>query len=495
MKRIIDTVHGEIIIPKQYFSEIIDTAEFQRLRHIDQSAIRSIFPCARHDRFVHSLGVFYIGRKIIKHLEETLSSELIESKSYQVIKESYILACLLHDVGHAPFSHTFEEYFGTQMELADRLNDIIKIVEHGKAKNTNYHEYTSAIIAIERFGKAITKFNGDSELVARMITGQKYHDCERSLENCFIELLHGDIIDADRIDYACRDVWASGYATAKFDVGRLIDAIIIELDKDSNNWQLLFKGSVINEIESLLKIREFQNRYVIGHHKVIYDQHLLVKAIEYSAINLISKEEQDEIIAASKYKDQSQQNLKYKAVAKICSLQNLTKDGDMPYLSDADLIHLIKKDRNNDYAKQWFSRQYIHIPLWKSLLQFNYYFPFLKGYSLDCIQFKEVFEKAMDNLGIKDAVVYKTKIKGDVDLTDVKIKIGENPPVGINEVYEFNSSNIRDDKVFFYAYIPKTSGLNNQEIIDKLTDPLREAFKAYMDTVPKEENSDSSPIT
>jgi HD superfamily phosphohydrolase len=70
-KRILDSVHGNIYIDKQLVENIIDTPEFQRLRRVEQTSTRSIFPSARHDRFIHSLGVYYIGTLISKQLEKT----------------------------------------------------------------------------------------------------------------------------------------------------------------------------------------------------------------------------------------------------------------------------------------------------------------------------------------------------------------------------------------------------------------------------------------
>lgn len=61
IKRILDSVHGYIDIDESYFSNIIDTDYFQRLRRIEQTSTRALFPSARHDRFIHSLGVFHIG--------------------------------------------------------------------------------------------------------------------------------------------------------------------------------------------------------------------------------------------------------------------------------------------------------------------------------------------------------------------------------------------------------------------------------------------------
>ena len=72
MKKVLDSVHGYILIPDRYFKYIIDTEYFQRLRRIEQTSTRSIFPSARHDRFIHSLGVYHIGNMIATQLRESL---------------------------------------------------------------------------------------------------------------------------------------------------------------------------------------------------------------------------------------------------------------------------------------------------------------------------------------------------------------------------------------------------------------------------------------
>ena len=67
-KRILDSVHGYINVPKEYCDKIIDTVYFQRLRRIEQTSGRSLFPSARHDRFIHSLGVFNLNKKIVESI-------------------------------------------------------------------------------------------------------------------------------------------------------------------------------------------------------------------------------------------------------------------------------------------------------------------------------------------------------------------------------------------------------------------------------------------
>lgn len=458
MKRIKDTVHGHILIEEKYFEFFIDTPNFQRLRHIDQSAIRSIYPCARHDRFIHSLGVFHLGSLVVEHLKKVLPEEVVENLANEFT--SYLIACLLHDVGHAPFSHTFEKYFGIKEELAKKLNEIIRIVDEGKERETNYHEYTSAIVALKVYGEKIEKMGGDCELVARMITGQRYSDDSKSLENCLIELLHGDIVDVDRMDYTCRDVWASGYSTSRFDVTRLINSIILKVNETTGIWQIHFLPSAITEIEGMLKVREFQNRYVIGHHTVVYDQNLLVKAVENSIRRQYEISEGEE------------------PISKICTIDNLTDEGiEYKFLSDSDLISLMKRDNDNEYFKEWFSRCYVHIPIWKTITEFNHYFPFLKGFSIKA-EFEDIFNDVMSELKITDYLIYRSDIKGDVDLSKLNLLINNKSSLA-TDIYEFYRNNPQPDKKFFYTYINKKDQNKRDQVIAELYTRLEKAQKHY----------------
>ncbi len=181
MKRILDTVHGYIMVSDELIKNIIDTTALQRLRRIEQTSIRSVYPSARHDRFIHSLGVYHIGSLIVDHLrkeEETNDYWGETPNKMSVIYNSYLVACLLHDVGHAPFSHTFEEYFGQKKTLAKVLSDEVNSesftndLQHiRKLDEPNFHEYVSAYIAHNQFGEAISHLYLDPELIVRMITG------------------------------------------------------------------------------------------------------------------------------------------------------------------------------------------------------------------------------------------------------------------------------------------------------------------------------------
>lgn len=240
MKRILDSVHGYIQIDEEYCKNIIDTEYFQRLRRIEQTSTRSIFPSARHDRFIHSLGVFHLGCMIVEKVDELITNlpDAKQPKNVEIVYESYKLACLLHDVAHSPFSHTFEEYFDNEeSDLKGTLCKVVNVQSFEKEWNAILdpsapHEKMSAIVAIGNFGPFIEQRKASKELVARMIIGLKYQNniCH-SFENAMIDLIHGDVIDADGLDYVCRDSWASGYSTTKVDVDRLIDSVRIIPDE------------------------------------------------------------------------------------------------------------------------------------------------------------------------------------------------------------------------------------------------------------------------
>ena len=180
MKRILDTVHGYIMVEDHFIEHIIDTQYFQRLRRVEQTSIRSVYPSARHDRFIHSLGVYHIGSLIVDHLKKEAEANKYwgETKaSMAMIYESYLAACLLHDVGHAPFSHSFEHFFGQKGSLAKRLKELISNKDFDadvdlimKDDAPNYHEFMSAIVTCNKFKEGLERMNINTELVATNIS-------------------------------------------------------------------------------------------------------------------------------------------------------------------------------------------------------------------------------------------------------------------------------------------------------------------------------------
>lgn len=111
-----DSVHGYIDMPKCFVETLMDNDYFQRLRNIEQTGMRVLYPNAKHDRFSHSIGVFHLGYRAVDALLDNFSKDQywnIESDNQSVLywaknKVLFLIACLLHDIGHAPFSHALE---------------------------------------------------------------------------------------------------------------------------------------------------------------------------------------------------------------------------------------------------------------------------------------------------------------------------------------------------------------------------------------------------
>ena len=98
-----DEVHRDILVPAK-IAKLIDTKEFQRLRNIQQLATcHYVFPAATHTRFSHSLGAYHLAIVLCEHLLDVQPGVISDEDA-----ELVAIAAMLHDVGHAPFSHLLE---------------------------------------------------------------------------------------------------------------------------------------------------------------------------------------------------------------------------------------------------------------------------------------------------------------------------------------------------------------------------------------------------
>lgn len=346
-----DTVHGYISVLNEYCDHFIDTENFQRLRRIEQLSSRSLYPCARHDRFVHSIGVYHIGRKMLDAIEIDdipLSEEL---------KQSFLIACLLHDVGHSPFSHTLESCFGTVSELfegykakleEERIEDKeLANLDVGKT-DVKQHEILSAMLCITTYHHAIEKLQGNPALVGRMIMGFPYESRAKTLENCFISLLHGDVIDADKLDYICRDKWSSGYQNNSVDVERIIRSVKL-YKSDDGTYRIVYLKNALYDIQSMIDNKNFQANWIFKHHQVIYEQKIFQDAVEELVKSLGIKKE-----ALFNYES-------YRDKVEVCPGLSVYM------LSDDDIVHLMKVYKEQiPHFQEWFSRTYKYVPIWKT---------------------------------------------------------------------------------------------------------------------------------
>ena len=294
MKRFKDPIYGYVDIPKNVVSSIIDTPTFQRLRYIKQTSYLPVYSAALHNRFVHSLGVYHLGRKACATLMNN-SRTIIDEATLDVrIEEIFELACLLHDVGHAPFSHSGEDFYIDEHHtiynlLVDTVNENVFSSDvdyyHQNVKPAAPHEIMSAIVALKQFPD---KFHNDDErsFFARCITGYKYRDTEKNAAhavlNAFISLLNSKTIDVDRLDYLIRDSYVMGYNSISIDYNRLLSSVILVKVQDSSEHtpiQLAYHKSALSVIENVIYAHDSEKKWIQNHPVIQYEVFLIQKLL------------------------------------------------------------------------------------------------------------------------------------------------------------------------------------------------------------------------
>lgn len=440
--------------------------------------------------YTKSLGVFHIGSLIVNQLK----NDAIANNNWgetdatlETIYGSYLSACILHDIAHAPFSHSFESYFGQKRFLAEELKKTIKRRNFSKDLNKiikidepNFHEYASAFLVVKEYKQALTRLGYDTELVVRMITGV-FYDVEKAnhqIQNCFISLLHGKVIDADRLDYACRDVWASGYCTSNIDLRRLVSALHIK--KKDEDYVVCFESNSLNEIEGVLNVKDFQTKFVINHHTVVYEQYLLQQAAEKTAQFFFPTKE-----------DSEDENPGFTALNKIVNVNALagevrTENNNLRIhlISDDDLVFLMKQTPDNYYYEEWSSRNYQRFALWKSKDEFHHYFPSVpKTETLINNKFDQTIKDTLKKEGYSndDIQINEVKFKCRVPLKSLYLVVA-NEVVRYTEIKPEDEE--RKDIVFYYVYVAKKKcrtaddiKAKRKELIDVLIEPVTNLYK------------------
>ncbi|OJF04505.1 hypothetical protein BKY29_00800 [Weissella confusa] len=191
-----DPVHNFIRVQDQVILDLIGTSEFQRLRRIKQLGVASaVFHGAEHSRFSHSLGVYEIARQFADHLEKLYPTQEPGDGLWDPSERLVLLtSALLHDLGHGPYSHTFEHIF-----------------------NTDHESYTQQIILSPE-----TEINQVLRQVAPDFPAKVASVIAKTYENPQVVQLISSQIDADRMDYLLRDAYYSGATYGEFDLARII---------------------------------------------------------------------------------------------------------------------------------------------------------------------------------------------------------------------------------------------------------------------------------
>ncbi len=384
IKQLRDPIYGYINIPTDISKRIIDTSFFQRLRRVIQTSYSPLYSSSIHNRFIHSLGVFYLGQIAARTIVKQLKDKSIETHNVERIENVFLLACLLHDVGHAPFSHTGEKYYlddtpiNKYASLHSRLKDIVNSDEFSKdvpsddSNSAAPHEIMSCIIGISSFGEFLDD-TFSKEFFARCITGYKYSaiEKEKSLLNCFISLLNSKVIDVDRLDYLIRDAFFTGFDTVSIDYERLLTSLtIIERDIPDKNdedfditvYEVAYYKNAISVIENVVYAHDCERKWIQNHPVVLYEMYIIQHII--NELNLKLNMSGQRLFSENTL-----------GVEGVVFQDNIR----ISLLCDDDVIFLLKNILTDSLSKEYMERNHRRSPMWKSEAEYKSYLKNMLG--------------------------------------------------------------------------------------------------------------------
>jgi HD superfamily phosphohydrolase len=251
-----DPVHGLVSfrgVAGQVVTKLLGTRELQRLRRVRQLGLTSlVFPGAEHSRFAHAVGTAHVMTRLLDRIRASEDALPAEARVDSAAEHDAIAASLLHDIGHGPFSHLFEEVLpgARRHELWSR--DILTDT------STDVHA------ALESFGA------GTAERVAGLVKGQHRLG--------YLGRAVSSTLDVDRADYLLRDSHMTGVRYGLYDLDWLLEALSFA-QAPRGEWVLAIEGRKgLPPIESFFLGRHFMYRQVY-HHKATRAAECLVRGM------------------------------------------------------------------------------------------------------------------------------------------------------------------------------------------------------------------------
>lgn len=234
-KIINDPIYGFVTINHDIIYDCIELPEFQRLRRIKQLGLTSlVYPGAQHTRFQHVIGAMHLMDLAVKSLR---------SKNVSISKDEEIgvlLAILLHDIGHGPFSHSLE-------------HSILRGVHHEDISSVLMHHINE-------------KMDSRLDLAIRIF--------ENKYERPFLHQLVSSQLDMDRLDYLRRDSFYTGVSEGTVGIERIIQMLNVK----NNNLIVDQKG--IYSVEKFLMARRFMYWQVYLHKTSIVADYILLSILK-----------------------------------------------------------------------------------------------------------------------------------------------------------------------------------------------------------------------
>ena len=226
-----DPIHG-FIHADPLEQALINSRPLQRLRWIRQLAFAYlVFPGAEHSRFSHALGAMELAGKVYDALAAR-SGGLLDPDARSLDRRRIRVAALVHDIGHAPFSHSAEDQFAGGIdheEMTRRLLSLDDVAE-----------------LFDSYGEGLTP-----ESIATLLSGRGT-DADRLLG----KIISGEL-DVDKMDYLLRDSLYCGVRYGTYDLDRMLDTVLPLLDPDTGDWGLGIDEGGVHALEALVMARYY----------------------------------------------------------------------------------------------------------------------------------------------------------------------------------------------------------------------------------------------
>ena len=308
-----DPIYGFIAIPSELIYKIIEHPYFQRLRRISQLGLSHlVYPGAHHTRFHHAIGAMHLMQKSIQVLKNKKIKINLEEE------EALLIAILLHDIGHGPFSHALE-------------HSLVNNISHEK-------------ISIQ-FMRELNRIFKNKLSLAITIFQNKY-------KKKYLHELISSQIDVDRLDYLNRDSFYSGVAEGIVNSTRIIDMYNVYKGK----LVLDYKG--LYTIEKFLLSRKLMYLQVYMHKTVLSAEHTLMNILKRAKYLVQKKQEIFMTNSLRKFLDDK---------INMNDKKNLTKNLNyFSQLDDHDIMISIKEwQKSDDIILSMLSKQIIERKLHK----------------------------------------------------------------------------------------------------------------------------------
>ena len=305
-KAIRDPLYGFIDLSKLE-TKIIDAEIFRRLQFIKQlSHAYLVYPSSIHTRFEHSLGTL--------HVSNIMANELGFTKQDDI--ERIRISCLLHDIGHGPFSHLFEA-------IMEKINPTI----------SDPHEKISKIMIREdsELDSILgSKKNEIIELLNKKINPNK--EPQKSLQSDIVS----SGIDADKLDYLRRDSYHIGVAYGQFDFSRILHTLTTTPRKS----QICISHKGKDALENYRLARYLMHIQVYTHHARLASDQMFLQALE---IAIYEEKIIDEDLLKFDPKKDNSEFLKFYASLDDCSIYNIILNSNKAKTSKLILNNIKKR--------------------------------------------------------------------------------------------------------------------------------------------------------